>query len=102
MDQRIINDIISGKGEIIDTVEQGGGYSTDAPMQANIDSDGDGMANWFEDLYGFDSKVADGNGDKDGDGYTNLEEYINGLITGFNTEQTLSLRGVALFRRISC
>jgi hypothetical protein len=40
------------------------------------DSDGDGMPDWWENLYGFDMDTRDGDMDADGDGYTNLEEYL--------------------------
>lgn len=42
------------------------------------DSDGDGMADWWEDKYGFDKQVNDGSGDLDGDGRSNLAEYLAG------------------------
>ncbi|MDB5431398.1 MAG: hypothetical protein JWP35_2514 [Caulobacter sp.] len=84
VDQAVINGVLSGTGAIIDTVAQAGGAPAQVTVQAAVDTDKDGMPNWFEDLYGFNSKVADNNGDKDGDGYTNIEEYINGLISGFD------------------
>ena len=39
------------------------------------DSDGDGMPDWWENLYGLDPGVNDAAGDLDGDGLTNLDEY---------------------------
>ena len=42
------------------------------------DSDGDGMADWWEDEHGLDKQVGDGSGDLDGDGISNLAEFENG------------------------
>lgn len=42
------------------------------------DSDGDGLPDWYERLYGLKSMVADAHLDPDGDGWTNLQEYNAG------------------------
>jgi Ca2+-binding RTX toxin-like protein len=84
IDQAVLNGVVNGTGTIIDSVAQAGGPQAQVAVQAAVDTDKDGMPNWFEDLYGFNSKVADNNGDIDHDGYTNIEEYINGLISGFD------------------
>lgn len=47
---------------------------------APVDSDGDGMPDAWEAATGTDPAVADANGDVNSDGYTNLEEYLNGLV----------------------
>ena len=53
------------------------------PKIAKIfDADGDGMPDEWELARGLDPEnPADGPADKNGDGYTNLEDYLNGLIT---------------------
>ncbi|MDO5980491.1 Ig-like domain-containing protein [Flavivirga spongiicola] len=43
------------------------------------DTDGDGMPNVWETMYGTNPDVPDNNDDKDGDGYTNLEEFLNSV-----------------------
>jgi len=42
------------------------------------DSDGDGMSDTFETVYGFNVDMVDGSGDLDGDGLSNLEEFAIG------------------------
>lgn len=49
---------------------------------APVDTDGDGMPDWWEQAAGTNPLVADNNGDIDGDGYTNLENYINAIAVG--------------------
>ncbi|MDB5431758.1 MAG: Hemolysin-type calcium-binding region [Caulobacter sp.] len=82
VDAYVVAAALQGAPLIVDTVDQAGGYPSVEAVRAAVDTDLDGMPNWFEDLYGFNSKVADNNGDSDHDGYTNIEEYINGLIDG--------------------
>ncbi len=58
-----------------------------------VDTDGDGMPDWWEEAAGTNPLVADNNGDLDGDGYTNLENYINSLVVAGVPQLTLD--GVA-------
>jgi Ca2+-binding RTX toxin-like protein len=86
VDARIIRDAATGGGTLIDSTAQVGGMpsATGYFMTAAPDTDRDGMPDWFEDKYGFNKLVDDSNGDTDKDGYTNVEEYLNGIITGFD------------------
>ena len=56
-----------------------GGWPKLKSLPAPADSDSDGMADEWEENYGFDPrKASDASGDRDGDGYTDIEEYLNG------------------------
>lgn len=81
IDARIVNDAIQGTGNIIDSPSDVGGYSlyeTGVPL---IDSDMDGMPDFWEIGYGLDpNNPLDGNQDSNNDGYTNIEEYLNELV----------------------
>jgi len=78
IDARIVKDVEQGTGSIIDDPSQVGGWSNITSDNAYIDSDHDGMADVFENLYGFNPDDSSDNvQDADGDGYTNIEEFLN-------------------------
>lgn len=94
VDQRIINEVITGKPTygasygagkgIIDTQSDVGGWPLLRSGTPPADSDHDGMPDEWEDANGLDkNNSSDRNGDADGDGYTNLEEYLNSLVDSF-------------------
>lgn len=79
IDQRIVNDVKNGTGRIIDNPSEVGGWLTTAAGTPCADSDHDGMADDWENMYGFNpNSASDGPQDADSDGYTNLEEFLNG------------------------
>jgi pectate lyase len=82
-DRRVVDDVSSGTGRIIDSPDQVGGYPELAGGTAPVDSDHDGMPDQWERQIDLDpNDPADGNGDLDGDGYTNVEEYLHHLSDG--------------------
>jgi len=83
-DERIIDTVLNRTGQLIDRVGEVGGYPSYASGFAQNDTDNDGMPDWFEIQFGLDNNLADHNEDNDSDGYTNIEEYFNGLISGFD------------------
>ena len=50
--------------------------------RAPVDTDLDGMPDFWEMAAGHNPTLADHNGDADGNGYTNLEDYLNSLVAG--------------------
>lgn len=80
-DQRIVNDVINGTGNVIDDPAEVGGWPALAAGRAAPDTDHDGMPDNWEDRHGFNKQDgADGSADSDGNGYSNLEEYLNTIV----------------------
>ncbi|WP_197088636.1 FlgD immunoglobulin-like domain containing protein [Rufibacter radiotolerans] len=91
VDTRIINEVRTGtatyggaygaaKG-IIDTQTTVGGWPVLASFPAPTDTDRDGMPDAWETTNGLNpNDPADRNADANSNGYTNLEEYLNGII----------------------
>jgi len=78
IDRRIVQDVVDETGEIINSQDEVGGYPDLVPGIAPIDTDRDGMPDWWEvDDPDLDPQVQDNNGDIDGNGYTNLEDYLH-------------------------
>jgi len=79
VDARIIATVRERGGKIIDSQDQVGGWPELKSSEAAVDSDHDGIPDWWETRYGLNPHDAkDGTADNDKDGYTNLEEYLNG------------------------
>jgi pectate lyase len=80
VDQRVVEEVETGTGSIIDDPAEVGGWPLFQDGQPPADNDHDGMADLWETLHGLDpTDPSDRNGDRNGDGYTNLEEYLDTL-----------------------
>lgn len=78
---RIVTDVTNRSGGIIDSPSQVGGWPAVSTYTVKTDTDNDGMPDEWETTYGLNTTQNDSAQDPDADGYTNVEEYINGLIT---------------------
>lgn len=83
VDSRVIRQVQTGTGEIIDSQREVGGWPGYHSEKPPVDSDSDGMPDEWENTYDLDSRdPEDTRQDRDGDGYTNIEEYLNGTDPG--------------------
>jgi len=79
VDARIVEEVRTGKGRIIHTPAEVGGWPPYRSAEPPADSDHDGMPDEWEREHGFElANPDDGPRDADGDGFTNVEEYLNG------------------------
>ena len=81
VDKRIVAHVRKGAGRIIDSQADVGGWPKLRSKKPPRDSDGDGMPDRWEKVHKLDAaNASDGAMDPDGDGYTDLENYLNGLV----------------------
>ena len=79
VDLRIVRQVREGKGGIIDSQDEVGGWPELEASNPPPDHDRDGLPDAWEREHGLDPDDAgDSAGDRDGDGYTNLEELLEG------------------------
>ena len=78
IDTRVVNEVRTGTGHIIDNPSEVGGWTNIAGGTACTDGDNDGMPDAFEAAQGLNPSSNDSLADKDSDGYLNIEEYLNG------------------------
>jgi hypothetical protein len=82
VDRRVIAGVRSGSGRLINAVSDVDRWPEHVSLPPSPDHDHDGMPDEWEMERGLDPEDgSDGNGDDDRDGYTNLEEYLNGLLS---------------------
>ena len=87
VDVRVTNDALTGTGSLIDSQSEVGGWAqlkaTEEQLAQVVDTDGDGIPDYYEQLFGLDpNDKTDGNKitlDKTGR-YTNLEMYFHYLV----------------------
>ena len=79
VDARIIKEIKTGGGKIINSQTEVGGWPEYRQEQPPADADLDGMPDEWEQKYDLDPADPSNNiKDSDSDGYTNIEEFLNG------------------------
>lgn len=81
VDRRVVVDVRNRTGRIIDDPREVGGWPTLPTGRPPADRDRDGMPDAWERKRGLNPRVDDSAKDRDGDGWTNVEEYINGLVS---------------------
>jgi hypothetical protein len=82
VDARVANDVREHKGRLINSQDQVGSWPTLKTQPAPRDSDSDGMPDSWETAHGLNpNDPADGPKDRNSDGYTNIEEYLNSLVS---------------------
>ncbi|MBP9902091.1 MAG: SUMF1/EgtB/PvdO family nonheme iron enzyme [Verrucomicrobia bacterium] len=100
-DARLMAEIRAGKGRIIDSQKEVGGWPELKSAPAPADTDSDGMPDEWERHFGLDpSNPTDGSQDADGDGYTNLEEFLNSTDPRVSERRALEFDYDAILKQI--
>ena len=79
VDVRIVEQVKSGKGRLINSQNDVGGWPVYETGEVPKDSDGDGIPDEWESAHGLDPKNAADGARLRTDGYTNLEAYLNSI-----------------------
>jgi hypothetical protein len=89
VDKRILNDVVSRTGAIINSQSEVGEWPVLYSVTAPADTDHDGMPDEWETKAGLNpNNAADRNGDVNSNGYTDLEDYLNGInINATNSDE---------------
>ena len=80
VDERIIREVKNGTGRIIDDPDDVGGWPDLRAGTPPPDTDHDGMPNAWEQARGLNPRRDDSAGKREGLPYTNVEEYLDGLV----------------------
>lgn len=81
VDARVVENVRMGKGKVIDSQTEVGGWPVLKARSAPVDTDRDGMPDAWELAQGLEPKnPADGVKVASGAAYTNLEVYLNSLV----------------------
>lgn len=79
-DAKMINDVRNGTGRSINNEDEVGGWPELLSAEPLVDTDNDGMPDEYEAKNGFDAtNPSDGKSFAE-NGYTNLENYLNGVV----------------------
>lgn len=92
VDARLVSDVRNRTGRQINSQREVGGWPELKSLPAPLDSDHDGMPDEWELAHGLNpSDPSDRNGDFNGDGYTNLEKYLNSIVSNGTNNPTVRL-----------
>jgi len=92
VDARLVSDVRNRTGRQINSQREVGGWPELKSLPAPHDSDHDGMPDEWELAHGLNpSDPSDCNGDFNGDGYTNLEKYLNSIVSNGTNNPTVRL-----------
>jgi len=81
VDKRVVAGVKARTHKIIDSQAEVGGWPVHNSQPPLKDIDADGMPDGWELAVGLQpADAADGAADRNGDGYTNVEEFLNGLV----------------------
>ncbi len=80
VDRRVAREVNEGRGRIIDSPSDVGGYPVYSRGTPARDSDNDGLPDVWEEAHGLDKSRANANGRHLDPNYDNIEVYINGLF----------------------
>lgn len=79
-DARIINEVRTRTGKVIDSQKEVGGWPAYKSAPSSVDTDADGIPDAWEKANGLNPKDAADAGKTGSDGYTNIERYINSIV----------------------
>ena len=79
-DARIVNDARNGTGRLINSQKEVGGFPVLASTEAAVDSDHDGIPDWWEKANGLDPNDPSDAQKIAPNGYTYLENYLNSIV----------------------
>lgn len=96
LDARIINDMLQGKGRLVNTIESDGGLPVLNSAPAPVDTDHDGMPDaWELDNNLNLNDAADGKAVAS-NGYTNVENYMNGIVSSGSVSPDVAITSPAM------
>lgn len=89
LDSQIIETVRTCSGHVVDRVDQTPGWPDLPVISLQIDGDGDGMPDNWEGVMGLDPVSPDDAWlDADGDGWSNIENYLNALVSHRDKNQS--------------
>jgi pectate lyase len=92
VDQRIVSEVRSGTGSIIDSQWEAGGWPVYRSTRPLPDRDRDGMPDAWETAHKLNPDDPSDAAARNADGYTNLERYLNQLAQGPRQARKSDLR----------